>query len=306
MKVWVTGANGFLGKYVVKELLERGYEVGGPTHREVDLQSTLDVREYFVKFKPDSVIHLAALCGGIGANSMSPGEFYYKNIMMGTRLIEEARWYVKKKFVSIGTVCSYPKHTPVPFKEDHLWNGYPEETNAPYGLAKKMQLVQLQAYREQYGFQGIYLIPVNLYGPGDDFKEQSSHVIPAIIRKIDDAIGKGLNKVELWGTGFATREFLFVEDCARGICDALEKYDDPRPMNLGTGEDIKIMDLADTIKNLMGYKGFFKWDKSKPDGQPIRVLDISRAKKRIDWNPVTSLKQGLKATIEWWRNHATD
>jgi nucleoside-diphosphate-sugar epimerase len=302
-KVWVTGGDGFLGKYVCQILEERGYEVGHPSHNEVNLLIASQIRDYFVQFKPDSVIHLAALCGGIGANQKRPGEFYYNNIMMGTQLIEEACWFVKDKFVAVGTVCSYPKFTPVPFKEEDIWEGYPEETNAPYGLAKKMLMVQCQAYRQQYDFPGIYLIPVNLYGPGDNFLPESSHVIPALIKKIDKAIKGNIFEIEVWGTGTATREFLYVEDCARGICDAMEHYDSPEPLNLGTGKDISIKGLVELIAELMGYSERFYWNKNKPDGQPARRLDISRAEKEINWKPKVELREGLEKTIEWWRQN---
>jgi len=225
---------------------------------------------------------------------------------MGIQLMEEARWFCSGKFVAVGTVCAYPKFTTPPFREEDLWKGYPEETNAPYGLAKKMLLVQAQAYRQQYNFNAVYLLPVNLYGAGDNFSPASSHVIPALIRKIGQAIKDKETVVEIWGTGMASREFLYVEDCARGICDALEKYDKPEPMNLGTGSCIKIKDLASLIRDLMGYDGFFTFNTEKPDGQPSRCLDISRAEEYIDWEPQISLREGLKRTIDWWREHGQD
>ena len=302
-KVWVTGGHGFLGKYVCRLLEEREYEVLKPTHYEVDLMDGYVIRNYFLKNNPEAVIHLAGLCGGIGANSKYPGDFYYQNLMMGTQLIEKAKTFNIKKFVGVGTVCSYPKFTPVPFKEEDLWNGYPEETNAPYGLVKKMFLVQLQAYRQQYRFTGIYLIPVNLYGPGDNFKPDSSHVIPALIKKIQNSIDEESPEIEVWGTGKASREFLYVEDCARGICDALENYDRPEPMNLGTGKDITIKALVELLIDLMGYKGIVRWNTDKPDGQPARRLDISRAEENIAWKPEVDLKEGLQKTIEWWRKY---
>ena len=301
MKVWVTGGHGFLGTYVVKELVKKGYEVLNPVHAKVNLMNKGDVHGFIDCYHPEKIIHLAALCGGIGANKNRPGDFFYQNLMMGIQLIEAARLYKIKKFVQVGTVCSYPKFAHVPFNEFDLWQGYPEETNAPYGIAKKALLVQLQAYRQQYNFPGIYLIPVNLYGPGDNFNPETSHVIPAIIRKIDEAIKEDRDEIEVWGTGLATREFLYVEDCACGIIDSLEKYDKPDPINLGTGNSIKIEGLVYLISDLMEYRGEVKWDETKPDGQPARQLDISKAEKEINWKPKTDLITGLEKTIEWWR-----
>jgi len=308
MKVWVTGGHGFLGKYVNFHLVQRGHEVGIPTHNEVDLLYPDQVISYLDKFQPEAIIHLAAMCGGIGANREHPAEFFYNNLMMGVQLIDAACWSNKplKKFVTIGTVCSYPKYTPVPFKEEDIWKGYPEETNAPYGIAKKALLVQTQAYREQYNFPGIYLIPVNLYGPEDNFNPESSHVIPALIRKFDEAIKNNLPTVEVWGTGEATREFLFVDDCAEGIVDAMEMYDSPEPMNLGTGKSVAIHELVYLIRELMGYDGGIIWDRSKPDGQPARELDISKAQKEINWEPKTELHKGLQRTIKWWRKNGNN
>jgi len=303
MKILITGGHGFLGKYVCQILEERGYDICAPTHEEFDLMDREFVHHILSINPVDVIIHLAALCGGIGANRMRPAEFFYNNLTMGTNLMHEAWLNGVKKFVAVGTVCAYPKFTPTPFREEDLWTGYPEETNAPYGLAKKMLLVQAQAYREQYGFNAIYLLPVNLYGPGDNFNPRSSHVIPALIRKIDEAIIHGEDKIIVWGTGEPTREFLYVEDCARGLCDAMEKYNSPEPMNLGTGQEISIGALVLTLKDLMGYEGKVEWDTDKPDGQPSRCLDITRAKENINWKPKVGLRKGLLKTIDWWRDH---
>jgi len=303
MKVLVTGGQGFLGKHVCQILRDRGHEVFDPSHENMDLLNKKFVEWILSRHEMDSIIHLAAVVGGIGANQKRPAEFFYQNLSMGIELMHTSWQYDVSKFVAVGTVCAYPKHTPIPFKEEDLWNGYPERTNAPYGLAKKMLLVQAQAYRQQYGFNAIYLLPVNLYGPGDNFDPRSSHVIPALIRKIEEAIQHDEKEVNCWGTGNATREFLYVEDCAKGICDALEQYDSPEPMNLGTGQEISIMDLVHLIGNLMGYAGIYKWDESKPDGQPSRMLDITRAERFIDWKPQVGLEEGLKRTIKWWRDN---
>jgi GDP-L-fucose synthase len=256
--------------------------------------------------QPDLVIHLAAVVGGISHNQKNPGKFFYDNLMMGVQLIEQSRLHGIKKFVATGTVCAYPKFTPVPFKEDDLWNGYPEETNAPYGIAKKMLLVQGQAYRQQYGFNAIHLLPVNLYGPHDNFDPQSSHVIPALIRKCIDAIEAGASEVECWGTGNATREFLFVEDCARAIVLATERYDAPEPVNIGAGFEIRIRDLAELVADLTGFKGRLVFDPAKPDGQPRRMLDVTRAHECFGFAATTDFRAGLQRTIDWYRAHRRD
>jgi GDP-L-fucose synthase len=251
--------------------------------------------------RPEIVIHLAAKVGGIGANRANPGKFFYDNLMMGVQLMEVARQAGTEKFVAIGTICAYPKFTPIPFREEDLWNGYPEETNAPYGLAKKMLLVQAQAYRQQYGFNAIFLLPVNLYGPRDNFDPASSHVIPALIKKCSDAMRKGEGEITLWGTGAATREFLYVEDCAEGIILASERYDGSYPVNLGAGFEISIKDLVKSITKLMGYHGKIVWDASQPDGQPRRMLETSKAEKHFGFRAKTSLEEGLKKTIQWYQ-----
>jgi GDP-L-fucose synthase len=297
----VTGGAGFLGRYVVEALGRRGC-VGPfvPGIERYDLTTGSGIRRMLDDGRPDVIIHLAAVVGGIGANRENPGRFLYDNLIMGARLIEESRRAGVSKFVCLGTVCAYPKHTPVPFREEELWNGYPEETNAPYGLAKKMLLVQLQAYRQQYGFNGIYLLPVNLYGPGDNFDYESSHVIPALIRKCVEARESGARTVGCWGTGAATREFLYVEDCAEGILRATERLEDSEPVNLGSGREISIRDLAALIGKLTRFDGEFAWDRAKPDGQPRRCLDTSRARERLGFAAATSLETGLARTIEWY------
>lgn len=301
MRVCITGGSGFLGQHLTKELVNRAYDVAAPTSKDYDLRETARIKMVLDKFNPDVVIHLAARVGGIGANMQYPAIFFYDNAVMGLHLIEQSRIYGIKKFVQIGTVCSYPKFTSVPFKEEDIWNGYPEETNAPYGLAKKMLLVQLQAYRKQYGFNGIYIIPTNLYGPLDNFDLASSHVIPALIRKCIEAIEGNSDKIVLWGTGKPTRDFLFVEDAARGIVDAMEFYNDAEPINLGTGEEVSILDLASLIAKIVGFHGDIVFDASKPDGQPRRCIDIARAREKINWKPKISLEEGLKRTIDWYR-----
>lgn len=300
-RVVVTGGAGFLGSYVVEKLYKRGCrQVFVPRSREYDLREKEAIIRMYENFEPDIVIHLAAVVGGIGANRKNPGRFFYDNAIMGIQLIEYARRYGVEKFVCVGTVCAYPKYTPVPFKEEDLWNGYPEETNAPYGLAKKMLLVQLQAYRQQYGFNGIYLLPANLYGPRDNFDSETSHVIPALIKKCVDAKRKGEKKIVVWGTGEASREFLYVEDAAEGILLATERYNDPEPVNLGTGKEIKIKDLVKLIMELTGFEGEVEWDRSKPDGQPRRCLDTSRAKQAFGFQAKTDLREGLRRTIEYY------
>jgi GDP-L-fucose synthase len=303
-RVVVTGGAGFLGSVVVEQLRARGCsDIVVPRSRDYDLVDIAAVRRLYDDAKPDLVIHLAAQVGGIGANRKNPGKFFYDNLMMGVQLIEEGRRRGLHKLVATGTICAYPKFAPVPFREDDLWNGYPEETNAPYGLAKKMLLVQSQAYREQYGFNSVVVFPVNLYGPSDNFDLESSHVIPAMIRKIDDAQKRGLPEVTLWGDGTPTREFLFVDDAADGILAACERYDGSLPINLGSGQEIAIRDLAQLIARLMDYRGRFVYDTSKPNGQPRRQLSVERAKELLGWQAKTSFEEGLKKTISWWKNN---
>jgi GDP-L-fucose synthase len=298
----VTGGAGFLGSYFVEELRARGAAgIFVPRSRDYDLTRADAVERLYEDARPDVVIHLAAVVGGIGANLAHPGEYFYKNLMMGTQLMEQARLRRIEKFVAVGTICAYPRMTPVPFREEDLWNGYPEETNAPYGLAKKMMLVQAQAYRQQYGFNAIYLLPVNLYGPRDNFDLQSSHVIPALIRKCVEAAERGAGEVVVWGTGRASREFLYVEDAAEGILLATERYNDADPVNLGAGFEITIKDLAEKIARLTGFKGRLAWDAGKPDGQPRRCLDTTRARERFGFVARTDFETGLRKTIEWYR-----
>lgn len=299
--VLVTGGSGFLGRHLTAELKARGYrKIVTPAHREFDLTVQRDVQAMMKKHKPAAVIHLAARVGGIGANRANPGLYYYANLLMGAFLIEEARLAGVDKFVALGTICAYPKFAPVPFKEKDLWNGYPEETNAPYGLAKKMMLVQSQGYRDQYGFNAIYLLPVNLYGPHDNFDLESSHVIPALIRKFHEAQQRGDRQVTLWGDGSASREFLYVEDCARAIVLALERYDGREPVNLGTGQEITIRRLAGVIQKLSGFKGKVVWDTSKPNGQPRRCLDVSRARREFGFKATVDFDRGLRQTWDWF------
>jgi GDP-L-fucose synthase len=299
--VVVTGGAGFLGRYVVRKLEERGSgRIFVPKIEEYDLREQSSIIRMYEASRPDIVIHLAAVVGGIGANRANPGQFFYDNAIMGIQLIEYARRFGVKKFVCLGTICAYPKFTPVPFKEEDLWNGYPEETNAPYGLAKKMLLVQLQAYRQQYGFNGIYLLPVNLYGPGDNFDPQSSHVIPALIKKCIDAQANHEPSITVWGTGRASREFLYVEDAAEGIILATVKYDKAEPMNLGAGFEITIKELLERIADITGFKGALLWDPSKPDGQPRRMLNVVRAEKEIGFRAQTTLSVGLNRTVQWY------
>lgn len=298
----VTGGNGFLGRHLVEKI--RGMHpksIFVPEHSEYDLRRYDDCLK--VAKKGDIVIHLAANVGGIGYNRENPATLYDDNILMGTHMMMASRAAAVKKYVALVTICAYPKFTPVPFKEENLWNGYPEETNAPYGLAKKMQLVQSLAYRQQYGFNSICLFPVNLYGPGDNFDPKSSHVIPALIKKFVEAGKKGDSEVVVWGTGRASREFLYVEDAAEGIIKATEKYDKSDPVNLGAGFEITIKDLAELIKKLTGFKGKIVWDKSKPDGQPRRMLDVTRAKKEFGFAASTSFEEGLKKTIDWYKEN---
>ncbi len=301
-RVVVTGGAGFLGGHVTKGLRERGCKnILVPQISDYDLVRMDDIVRMYEDMRPDIVIHLAAAVGGIGANREHPGEFFYKNLMMGVQLIEQARLRNIEKFVAIGTVCSYPKFTPVPFKENDVWNGYPEETNAPYGLAKKMLLVQSQSYRDEYGFNSIFLLPVNLYGPGDNFDPASSHVIPALIKKCIDAVDGGADHIDCWGTGSASREFIYVADAAEGILLAAEHYNSSEPVNIGAGFEIKIKDLAEKIAELTAFDGEIRWDGSKPDGQPRRCLDVSRAKERFGFEAKTPFDEGLKATIDWYK-----
>lgn len=298
-KILVTGGAGFLGQHLLKKLKEAGAKnVFAPTIEELNLTSREACQTAVAG--QDLVIHLAAKVGGIGFNQEKPGEIFYEILIMGAELMEAARLAGVKKFVALGTVCSYPKFTPVPFKEENLWNGYPEETNAPYGLAKKMLLVQGEAYRQQYGFNAISLLMVNLYGPGDNFEESSSHVIPALIKKFIEAQESGQKEVVVWGTGQASREFIYVEDAALGIILATEKYDQPEPVNLGAGFEITIKELAELIAELVGYQGKIVWDSTKPDGQPRRMLDTSRAEKEFSFKAKTDFREGLKKTIEWY------
>ena len=304
-KVIVTGGAGFLGSYVIAKLKERGCQsIFIPKVEEYDLRKPDAINQMYASVKPDVVIHLAAVVGGIGANRENPGKFFYDNAIMGIQLIEQARIFGIEKFVCIGTICAYPKFTPVPFKEDDLWNGYPEETNAPYGLAKKMMLVQLQAYREQYGMNGIFLLPVNLYGPKDNFDPASSHVIPALIKKCVDAQRNNEEQIVVWGTGEVSREFIYAEDAAEGILLAAEKYDKSEPVNIGTGFEIKIKDLVALIVKLTGFQGKVVWDSTQPDGQPRRMLDTSRAEKEFGFKAQISFEEGLKRTIEWYRENS--
>ena len=300
-RVVVTGGAGFLGGYVTEGLRKRRCKhVLVPKIEDYDLVDPQDVVRMYEQMKPDIVIHLAAVVGGIGANRERPGEFFYKNLMMGVQLIEQGRLRNIEKFVAIGTVCAYAKFTPVPFKEEDLWNGYPEETNAPYGLAKKMLLVQSQAYRAQYGFNSIFLLPVNLYGPGDNFDPASSHVIPALIKKCVEAVDSGADHILCWGTGNVSREFLYAADAAEGILLATERYNGAEPVNIGSGCEITVKDLVETIANLTGFRGEIRWDHSKPDGQPRRCLDVSRARELFGFEAQTPFDKGLKATIDWY------
>jgi len=303
-RVLVTGGNGFLGRQVVKRLEAAGALVTAPRHDDFDLRTREGVDGALAEARPELVVHLAAVVGGIGANRENPGRFFYDNAMMGIQLMEAARLANVTKYVQVGTVCSYPKFTPVPFREEDLWNGYPEETNAPYGLAKKMLLVQAQAYRQQYGFNAIYLIPVNLYGPGDNFDPGSSHVIPALIKKCVDATEAGAEAIDVWGTGSASREFLYVEDAANGIVLAAERYDGGEPVNLGIGSEIKIRELVGLIARLTGFSGEIRWDPSKPDGQPRRAIDTRRAREWFGFTAGTPFEEGLRRTIDWYRGSA--
>ena len=303
-RVIVTGGAGFLGSIVVNKLKAQGCQsIIGPRSHDCDLRDRDTIVQLYKTHQPDLVIHLAAVVGGIAANRLNPGRFFYDNAIMGIQLMEYARQFGVKKFVATGTICAYPKFTPVPFKEDDLWQGYPEETNAPYGLAKKMMLVQAQAYRAQYGFNAIYLLPVNLYGPGDNFDLQSSHVIPALIRKFVEAKKTGASEVVLWGDGSATREFLYVEDAAEALLLAAEKYNGDQPVNLGSGREISIRDLAELIQKEVGYSGQIRWDTSQPNGQPRRCLDVNRAREHFGFTAHTSLREGIAKTVAWFLAH---
>lgn len=300
-RILITGGAGFLGSFVVEKLRARGYgDIVVTRRKDFDLTQEADVARVYRDLKPTVVMHLAAEVGGIGANRENPGRFFYANMAMGLHLIEHARRNNVRKFVQVGTICAYPKFTPVPFRESDLWSGYPEETNAPYGIAKKALLVMCQAYRQQYGLNAIYLLPVNLYGPRDNFDLNSSHVIPALIRKCVEARNRGDDQIVAWGTGSASREFLYVEDCAEALVRAMERYDSPEPMNLGSGREITIRELTELVARLSGFQGRIVWDTTKPDGQPRRCLDVSRAREQIGFTAATSLEDGLRKTIEWY------
>src|SRR4051812_29855522 len=304
-RIIVTGGAGVLGSFVIEKLKARGYtNITVPRRREYDLTHEEASDRLYKDYKPDVILHLAAEVGGIGANLDNPGRFFFANMAMGLHLIESARKHGLKKFVQVGTICAYPNLTPVPFQEANLWNGYPEVTNAPYGIAKKALLVMLQGYREQYKLNGVYVLPVNLYGPRDNFDLKTSHVIPALVRKCIEAKRRGDKEIQAWGTGSASREFLYVEDCAEGIILTMEKYDSTDPMNLGSGREITIKALTELVSNLCGFEGQIVWDPSKPDGQPRRCLDVSRARERIGFAAGTSLEDGLRKTIAWYEQNA--
>ncbi|MCX6885100.1 MAG: GDP-L-fucose synthase [Verrucomicrobia bacterium] len=306
-RIIITGGSGFLGSHLVEKFVGQGMpraNIFVPRRQDYDLRYERDVMTMFRDFPgADQVIHLAANVGGIGYNMENPAALFYDNLMMGTFMIEQARLFGIRKFVAVGTICAYPKFTPVPFREDDLWNGYPEETNAPYGLAKKMMLVQAQACRQQHGWNAIYLLPVNLYGPRDNFNPASSHVIPALIKKIHDATVLSQPFIDVWGTGSASREFLFVEDAAEGLFLAAQNYDKGDPVNLGSGMEITIRQLVETLCRLMGYTGEVRWDNTKPDGQPRRCLDVSRAEREFGFKAKTGFEEGLRRTIEWYRKN---
>jgi GDP-L-fucose synthase len=301
-RIVVTGGTGFLGRHLMDALEAKGF--GNTTtfgSRDYDLTREADVERMMRALEPEAIVHLAAIVGGIGANRVHPGTFFYRNLMMGTMLMEHARRAGVRKFLSVGTICSYPKFTPVPFREEDLWKGYPEETNAAYGLAKKMLLVQSEAYRQEFGFDATNVLLVNLYGPGDNFDPESSHVIPALIRKCFEALDSGSREMEVWGTGQATREFLYVEDAAEALALALDRLDDSEPVNLGSGREISIRDLVQKIASAVGYEGRVRWNTDKPDGQPRRSLDTSRAERILGWKARTSFDEGLRRTVEWYR-----
>ena len=305
-RVLVTGGGGFLGSRLVERLEVDGHQVAVPRRREFDLTEMTQTARLFEEARPEIVFHLAAEVGGIGANLANPGRYWYANLMMGAHVLEQARLHGTAKLVIAGTICAYPKFAPVPFREDDLWNGYPEETNAPYGVAKKALLVGAQAYRDQYDTNAIYLLPVNLYGPGDNFDLETSHVIPALIRKMVDARESGEESITLWGDGTPTREFLYVDDCVEGIVLAAERYDGPLPINLGTGEEIAIRDLAELIRSATGYSGEIVWDASRPNGQPRRKLDTSRAEELLGFNARIPLRDGIERTVAWYRDPARE
>lgn len=303
-RVVITGGAGFLGRFVVDRLRGLGdIEVFVPRSADYDLIQSDDIKKLYADTQPDLVIHLAAVIGGIGANQKTPGTFFYENLMMGVQLIEQARLHGVKKFVALGTVCAYPKFTPTPFREEDLWNGYPEETNAPYGLAKKMMLVQAQSYRQQYGFNTIFLLPANLYGPGDNFDPEKSHVVPALIRKCIEAREQGAPFIEVWGTGRASREFLYVSDCADGVLRAAANYNEGEPVNLGTGNEITIAELVKLIVRFTNFRGEVRWQTDKPDGQPRRRLDVSRAIEKFGFRAQVTLEEGLRRTVEAYENN---
>jgi GDP-L-fucose synthase len=304
MNVLVTGGGGFLGSRLVERLQAAGHDVFVARRRDYDLTVPDDTKRLFADARPELAFHLAAEVGGIGANRANPGRYWYANLLMGTHMLEQSRLAGVRKLVLLGTICAYPKFAPVPFSEDDLWNGYPEETNAPYGVAKKALLVGAQAYREQYGLNAIYLLPVNLYGPGDNFDLESSHVIPALVRKMIEAQDLGDREVVLWGDGSPTREFLYVDDCAEGIFLAGERYDGAEPVNLGTGDEISIRELAELVAELTGYEGDIVWDTSKPNGQPRRQLDVSRAEQLFGFRAGTGLRDGIERTVAWYRAEA--
>lgn len=303
--ICVTGGAGFLGSYIVDKLKARGCaRVFVPRSRDYDLRERASIKRMFLDSQPDIIIHAAAVVGGIGANQQNPGRFLYDNATMGLQLMDEAKDRGIQKFVQIGTICAYPKYTPVPFREGELWNGYPEETNAPYGIAKKLLLVQAQAYRAQYGMNAIYLLPVNLYGPGDNFDPESSHVIPALIRKCMEARSRGDRRITAWGSGAPTREFLHVSDCAEAILLATQRYDKPEPVNIGSGTEVSIRELVTLITRVTGFNGEIAWDRSKPDGQPRRCLDTSRALKEFGFRASISLADGIRETVQWYSERA--
>lgn len=301
-RVCVTGGAGFLGSHVVNRFWKEGYDVVVPRQEDYDLTKRFNIESMLYKMDPDIVVHLAAKVGGIGANQASPADFFYANAVMGVEMIDAAYRHGVEKFVQVGTVCAYPSNPPIPFKEEDIWNGYPEPTNAPYGIAKRMLLEMLQAYRKQYNFNGIYMLPVNLYGPGDNFSLDTSHVVPALIRKALEAKAKGDSSITVWGTGKAYREFLYVEDAAEAIVLATEKYNSPNPVNIGTGSEISVNALVELIKKTIGYEGSTVWDTSRPDGSARRCLDVTRAEKEFGFKASTSLEEGIQKTVEWYES----